>query len=99
MINSREFKQKYIGKEVIYDKDKRAHIYEITSYQICILVAENRWLSYKTGTGEHDNAVARGDIKFVDESLKEKFIHEYEEYTDSEDGRIEAYEYYSQMYD
>ena len=98
-MGSYEALEKYIGKEVIYDDDKRAHIDEITSYQIVIKVAETRWLSYQTGTGPNDNAVARGSIRFVDESLKEQFIQEYEEYTHSEDGRIEAYAYYSQIYD
>ena len=98
-MDSREKLKKFIGKEVIYDDDKRAHIYIIKSYEIVIQVAENSWLSYRTGTAKHDNAVARGDIRFVDESLKEQFIQEYEEYTNSESGRIEAYAYYMQIYE
>ena len=99
MSSSWEKIKKYIGKEVIYDDDKKAHIYKITSYDICIQTAENRWWSYKTGNGTNDNAVARGDIRFVDESLKEQFVQEYEEYIHSESGQIEAYAYYSQIYD
>lgn len=90
----------FVGKEVVYDKDnKKARISNLFSYAIIIEREEGGWFSYKTGTGERDNAVARGAIRFVDESLKEPFLEVYEAYINSDWGRIEDFEYYFNKYD
>ena len=99
LLNFKQLNAKYVGKEVIFDKDKKGRIAKLTSYEISVTTGSSIWTVFKTGTGEKDNAVARGDVKFVDEALNEIFIREYEAYTNSKEGRIEAYVYYSQIYD
>ncbi|MCH5162257.1 MAG: hypothetical protein J1G38_02065 [Clostridiales bacterium] len=98
MIGSKDLDKKYLGKEVICEGHKNARIDEITSYDIKIAADDGHW-AYRTGTGYHDNAVARGSIRFADETLQKEFIEDYEEYVSSDDGRIESYGYYMMNYD
>ena len=98
MLNLKELNKKYVGKEVICEEHKNARISELTSYQIEIK-ADDGWWVYKTGTGEKDNAVAMGSIQFADAALQKEFIEEYEQYVNSEEGCVEAWLYYAQVYD
>ena len=80
MLNSKELNKKYVGKEVIFENDKKGCIAGVTSYEISVTTGSSIWIVYRTGTAEKDNAVANDHIKFVDEALKKEFIEDYEEY-------------------
>lgn len=97
-INSKSLNSKYAGKEVICDAHKNARIDELTGYCIRIKADDGCWL-YDTGTGENDNAVAKGYLRFADGTLQREFLEEYGQYVNSEEGRFEAWEYYFLHYD
>ena len=46
---------------------------------------------FESGTGPCDNAITRGSLVFVDESLKQPFVEVYEAYRNSAEGRMESY--------
>ena len=89
----------YIGKEVICGDGEKRTIDEVRSYAISVKVRDGLSMRYMTGTGDRDNAVARGNIRFVDESLTEEFLEVYEAYRESDWGRLDDFEYYSFTYD
>ena len=84
---------KYIGKEVVIKSlETRGCLSKITGATIEVKTETHGWRSFKTGTGPNDNAVANGYVVFVDPSLKEPFIKDYEEYRHSFRGQIESFE-------
>lgn len=90
--------KKYIGKEVLYKQSQKARISDVKSYGIYIKLADGSCRMFETGTGEYDNAVADGFIKFTDEALEKAFIEEYERYRHSFIGEAEAFDYNSRRY-
>lgn len=84
---------KYLGKEVIIKSlEARGHLSKITGATIEVKTESMGWRGFDTGTGPNDNAIANGRVIFVDPSLKEPFMKDYEEYRHSFRGQIERFE-------
>ncbi len=85
--------KKYIGKEVVIKSlEVRGALSKITGAKIEVKTESMGWRVYKTGTGPNDNAVANGYVVFVDPTLKEPFVKDYEEYRHSFIGQTESFE-------
>lgn len=97
--------KEFVGKEVVSkESGKRYILVKIDGAGIS--ARENRPNQYgnyatycwKTGTAPCDNAIAKGTLIFVDQSLKELFCEAYEIYQHTE-GKYDQYLYYSMKYD
>ena len=94
LLDVKNLNKKYVGKEVIYDNNKRAFICGLTSYSISLKTSDTGW------SFEYESyAVTSGHIRLADEALQEDFVREYKEYVNSECGILEAFLYYSEKYD
>ena len=88
-----ESMNKYIGKEVII-RSLGAHgrLSTITGATIEVKTETHGCRGFYTGSGPNDNAIANGYVVFVDPSLKEPFLKDYEEYQHSFIGQTERFE-------
>ncbi len=95
-----ESMNKYLGKEVVIKSlDARGYLSKITGATIEVKTEAHGCRGFDTGTGPDDNAVAKGYVVFVDPSLKEPFLKDYEEYQHSFIGRMERFEDAFRRYD
>lgn len=89
----------FIGKEVVCTDTKEHYLIdELDGVGIHVrTVKQNKYGTYshfvwKTGTAPYDNAIVKGSLTFVDETLFEPFKKVYEEYQHNE-GRLDSYFY------
>ena len=95
----------FIGKEVIATSTKEHYIIDKLDGNFITVRTKtlNEYGTYshyrwQTGTAPYDNAIVKGKLVFVDETLFEPFKETYEDYQHTE-GRLDSYLYNMRHFD
>lgn len=87
-----ESMSEYIGKEVIIKSlGVRGRLIEITGAKIEVKTETGECRLFFTDVGPDENAIAKGFVVFVDPSLKEPFLKDYEDYNNTFMGRMDRF--------